>query len=369
MFVDKAKGKLAFGAMRLPEKDGKPDIEMTKQMVDYFMANGFNYFDTARVYHQGLSEVALREALTKRYPRESYVFVNKLSNLWKKEEDIIPLFESQLEACGLEYFDIYLLHAQTAKVWPKYRDNHAYDIAFELKRQGKIRHVGFSFHDSPELLREILATYPEIECVQIQFNYLDYESEGVRARKCYEVCREFNKPILVMEPVKGGTLVKLPEEAMKALDDLHNGSPASYAIRYCASFEGIEMVLSGMSNMEQLVDNISYMKDFKPLEKREYEAIEKVVKIVNSKIVVPCTGCRYCVDGCPKRIDIPRLFDTMNQDEMFPSNWNAPFYYSILTNGRGKASDCIKCGKCEASCPQHLPIREYLQKVADKFEK
>lgn len=358
-----------FGCMRLPMKGEDVDIEETCRMVDEFLASGFNYFDTAHGYIQGKSETALKTCLTSRYPRDRYLLTNKLTSFFKKEEDIRPLFESQLEACGVDYFDLYLMHAQGKENYPLFKACRAYETAFELKKEGKVKHVGISFHDRAEVLEEILTDYPEIEVVQIQFNYLDYEDPAVQSRACYEVCRKFNKPVIVMEPVKGGSLVNLPEDAKAVLDELHGGSPASYAIRFAAGFPGMMMVLSGMSNLEQMKDNLSYMKDFQPLKENELEAIKKVQEIFKSLNLIPCTACRYCTDGCPKHISIPDLFATMNIKQLY-HDWNADYYYNVVhtTQGR-KASDCIKCGKCEKACPQHLPIRKLLEDVAAEFEK
>ena len=247
-------------------------------------------------------------------------------------------------------------------------ENNLSETAFSLKEEGKVRHVGISFHDRAEVLEQILTEYPQIEVVQIQLNYLDFDDPAVQSRKCYEVCRKFGKPVIVMEPVKGGNLVKLPEEAKTVLDQLHGGSPASYAIRFAASFPGIAMVLSGMSNMEQMQDNISFMKDFKPLNEEEMEAVKKVQQIFREKDLIPCTACGYCTEGCPKHIAIPDLFAVMNA-RMLDHDRNADDYNEVHTSEGRKASDCIKCGKCEKACPQHLPIRELLVSVAKEFEK
>ena len=358
-----------FGCMRLPMNGDEVDYPHFSKMVDTFLEEGFNYFDTAHGYLEGKSEIAIRECLVKRYPREKYILTNKLSNdFFKKEEDIRPFFESQLEACGVEYFDYYLMHAQNAEFYEKYKACRAYEIAQELKAEGKVRHVGLSFHDEASVLDMILTEHPEIEVVQIQFNYVDYEDAGIQGRLCYEVCRKHHKPIIVMEPVKGGNLINLPDEAKKIFDELQGGSYASYAIRYAASFEGIFMVLSGMSNMEQMEDNLSYMKEFQPLSAEEFAAIDKVCEIFRGMKVIPCTACRYCTDGCPKKISIPDLFACVNGEEVY-KNWNGGWYYMVYTQNAGKASDCIKCGKCEKACPQHLPIRELLEQVADRFEK
>lgn len=363
------KHNFGFGCMRLPMDGKKVDYAEFTKMVDYYMSEGFNYFDTAMVYLEGQSETAIRDCIAKRYPRESFVLTDKLStHLFKTEEEIRPLFQRQLEACGVDYFDFYLMHAQSKDIFEKYKRCRAYEQAFELKAEGKIKHVGLSFHDTAEVLEEILNEYPQVEVVQIQLNYVDYEDPSVQARKCYEVCCKHNKPVIVMEPVRGGNLVNLPEEAKEVLDSLGGGSAASYAIRFAAGFEGIFMVLSGMSDMRQMEDNLSYMKNFKPLDDREKEAIKKVCDIFHSKHLIPCTACRYCVDGCPKHIPIPNLFSLMNTKQLY-KDWNADYYYSeVYTKNGGKASECIKCGKCEKACPQHLHIRELLEKVAETFE-
>ena len=253
--MEKIKKNFGFGCMRLPMKDGEVDREETSRMVDTFLGNGFNYFDTAHGYLDGKSELALKDCLTGRYPRDRYLLTNKLTNsFFQKQEDIRPFLESQLEACGVAYFDFYLMHAQNAEVFKYFKECRAYETAFEMKAEGKIRHVGLSFHDRPEVLEQILTEYPQIEIVQIQFNYVDYDNPTVQSRACYEVCRKFGKPVIVMEPVKGGNLVNLPEKAAEILRELHGGSLASYAIRFAAGFPGIMMVLSGMSNLAQMQD-------------------------------------------------------------------------------------------------------------------
>ena len=368
--MEKVKKNFGFGCMRLPMNGDQVDIAETTRMVDEFLAQGFNYFDTAHGYIGGKSELALKECLTSRYPREAYSLTDKLTDSYfKTEADIRPFFESQLEACGVDYFDFYLMHAQNADNFKKFKACRAYETAFALKAEGRIRHVGLSFHDRAEVLDQILTEYPQIEVVQIQFNYLDYDDIAVQSRKCYEVCRKHGKPVLVMEPVKGGSLVNLPEEAKKVLDDLHGGSPASYAIRFAAGFPGMMMVLSGMSNMEQMKDNLSYMRDFKPLNETELAAVNKVQEIFHKMNMIPCTACRYCVEGCPKQISIPDLFAIMNIKQLH-HDWNADYYYEEVHTAPGRrASDCLKCGKCEKICPQHLPIRKLLEEVAKEFDK
>ena len=368
--MDRIQKNFGFGFMRLPMAGEEVDIPQTTKMVDAFLEAGFNYFDTAHGYLQGKSERALKTCLTSRYPREKYILTNKLTaNFFQTEEDIRPFFESQLEACGVDYFDFYLMHAQGAGNYPHFQACHAYEVAQRLKAEGKVRHVGISFHDSAEMLETILTDHPEVEVVQIQFNYLDYEDPAVQSRRCYEVCRKHGKPVIVMEPVKGGNLVNLPEEARAVLDALHGGSPASYAIRFAAGFPGMWMVLSGMSTLQQVEDNLAFMKDFQPLNETEMAAVEKVRAIFHSKDLIPCTACRYCTDGCPQHIAIPDIFAARNAKELH-KDWNADYYYHNVCTAPGRrASDCLQCGKCEKVCPQHLPIRELLQEAAGVFEK
>ncbi len=368
--MDRIKKNFGFGCMRLPMNGEEVDIEQTKRMVDTFLDRGFNYFDTAHGYIQGKSETALKVALTSRYPREKYILTDKLTDcFFKTQADIRPFFESQLEACGVDYFDFYLMHAQNETSFAHFKACRAYETAFQLKAEGKVRHVGISFHDRAEVLEQILTEYPQVEAVQIQFNYVDYEDLAIQSRRCYEVCRKLGKPVIVMEPVKGGSLVNLPEEAEKVLEDLHGGSPASYAIRFAAGFPGIRMVLSGMSDMEQMLDNTSFMADFQPLNEKEMAAIRKVREIFRTKDMIPCTACRYCIDGCPQHISIPDLFAVMNTKQIH-KNWDADRCYSEVHTATGRrASDCLECGKCEKACPQHLPIRQLLKDVAKAFEK
>ena len=368
--MDGVKKNFGFGCMRLPMVNGEVDIEEMNKMVDAFLENGFNYFDTAHGYLQGKSEKALKTSLADRYERSRFILTNKLTNFFfKKEEEIRPFFEQQLKDCGVEYFDYYLMHAQGADNFRFFKNCKAYETAFALKAEGKIKHVGISFHDKADVLEQILTEYPQIEVVQIQFNYVDYDDPAVESRKCYEICRKYGKPVIVMEPVKGGNLVNLPQSAKDIFNKLGENSPASYAIRFAAGFEGIDMVLSGMSSYEQMADNISYMKEFQPLNDNEMEAVRKVQEIFKSMNLIPCTACRYCEAGCPKKIAIPDLFAVMNTKQIY-HDWNADYYYNNVHTSQGrKASDCMKCGKCEKACPQHLEIRRLLEDVAKEFEK
>ena len=368
-FFPEIHGNFGFGCMRLPLIGEEVDLPHFTRMVDRFLEQGFNYFDTAHGYLGGRSEIALREGLTSRYPRDRYILTNKLTgNYFQTEADIRPFFQQQLEACGVEYFDFYLMHAQGRNNYPHFRECKAYETAFQLKAEGKVRHVGISFHDSPEMLEQILTDYPEIEIVQIQFNYLDYENPNVQSRAVYEVLERHNKPVLIMEPVKGGTLVNLPADAQAVFDALQGGSNASYAVRFAAGFPNICVVLSGMSTLEQMEDNSSFMKDFLPLSEEEQAAVKKVRDIYMEQNSIPCTACRYCVEGCPKKILIPDLFHAMNMKKVF-RDWGQGRRYAELTKENGKASDCIRCGRCERICPQHLPVRELLTQVAEVFEK
>lgn len=367
---DKVNSNFGFGLMRLPMNGKEIDFDETQKMVDAFMKSGHNYFDTAHGYLNGKSEIALRKCVVEKYPRESYTITNKLSsNFFNTKEDIYKIFYEQLEICGVDYFDFYLMHSQSKSNYEQYQRCQAYEVAQELKKLGKIKHVGFSFHDDAKMLEKIINDHPEIELVQIQLNYVDYNDAGIQSKLCLEVCNKYHKPVVIMEPVKGGNLVNLPEEADKLLRELNNGSNASYAIRFAASQDGVFMVLSGMSNEEQMNDNLSFMTNFVPLSKDEYSTIDKVCQIFNNQYLIQCTKCGYCLDGCPKKILIPSLFADMNAKKTY-KDWNSSFYYNTVhTKENGKASDCIKCGKCEKICPQHLEIRKLLEQVAEEFEK
>ncbi len=361
--------KFGFGCMRLPMKNGEVDYEQFNLMIDTYMDAGFNYFDTAHGYINGKSELALKDCLVARYPRDSFILTDKLTvSYFNSEEAIRPFFMQQLKDTGVEYFDYYLMHAQDRHNYEHFKKHRAYEIAQELKSEGKIKHVGISFHDTSDVLDMILTEHPEIEIVQIQFNYMDINNPSVQSKKAYDICRKHGKPILIMEPIKGGGLVNLPETAKAVFDKLDpNASYASYALRFAASFEGVYKVLSGMSTIEQMNDNISFMKDFKPFTDEEHEAVVKVREILESLDRIDCTACRYCVDGCPMNISIPDLFGCYNDKKVF-NDWNSSYYYGVHTKGKGNASDCIECGQCENICPQKLPIIKLLKDVAATFE-
>lgn len=363
------KKNLGFGAMRLPMKGEEVNLEEMKKMVDLFMERGFNYFDTAHGYVAQKSEPALRETLTSRYPRESYILTNKLStHFFNKQEDIIPLFESQLAAAGVDYFDFYLMHAQDKNIYDKFKRTNAYETAYSLKEQGKIKHFGISFHDTADVLDQILTEHPEIEVVQIQLNYVDYDDPSVESRKVYEVAEKHGKPVIVMEPIKGGSLLRLPEKAQRIVNHLDNTDNAALALRFAADHDNVMMVLSGMNSLEDMDQNTRTFEIPEPLTKQEKEAISQIVDIFRDQHLIGCTACRYCMEECPKQIHIPDLFSLLNAKNTF-NNWNTDYYYNNIHTGQGtKASDCLKCGKCERICPQHLPIRDLLQDVAAEFE-
>jgi len=361
--------KLGFGLMRLPHKGPFTDIEQVKKMVDLFLDAGFTYFDTAFVYPG--SEAAIKKALVDRYPRDRYQLCTKINAflLAPTEKAAKNQFYTSLERTGAGFFDYYLLHAFMENNYRKYDKYHLWDFVKEQKEKGLIKHFGFSFHAGPKLLDQILTDHPEVDFVQLQINYADWENPSVASRANYEVARKHGKSITVMEPVKGGSLAKPPKEIQKMFKEYHpDMSYASWAIRFVASLDGIITVLSGMSNIEQMKDNISFMKDFQPLNEDEQKIVQQAQRILGHSATIPCTGCRYCVDGCPKKIVIPEVFAAMNKKIGNGLAAEAEAAYEEAVSAGGRASDCIGCKKCEQACPQHLPVTEHLKQAVRMFE-
>lgn len=364
--------KLGFGLMRLPKKDGKIDIETSSRMVDECLKNGFYYFDTAYVYDGGDSECAVKQLLTSRYPREQFCLATKLPS-WEMKcaEDRDRLFRIQMERTGAEYFDFYLLHAISRENIETYEKFNCFAWLQEKKASGLIRHAGFSFHDTPELLDELLTKHPEVEFVQLQINYADWENEKVQSRGIYEIARKHNKPVIVMEPVKGGNLAILREDVGSGLKTARpDASYASWALRFVASHEGLLTVLSGMSSEEQMQDNIATMKNFEPLSEEEYRLVDQVTEKLNRIATVACTGCSYCVEGCPQEIRIPDMIKYLNTCKVYGYNDAVGRNFGMtVKEGSGKPSDCVQCGQCESVCPQHLSIIGIMEDAAKELER
>ena len=369
--------KLGLGLMRLPlaDKNDSKSVDIPKvcEMVDAFIANGFTYFDTAWMYHGGVSEDIVKETITKRHARDTFTVTSKLPDYkMKSYEDRDIVFGEQLRKTGLDYFDYYLLHNVNSKSINIFEKYDCFGWIEEKKKAGLAKKIGFSFHDGPEFLDYVLTKYHFFDVVQLQINYLDWES-AVQSRACYEVATRHGKPVIVMEPVKGGTLANVPSAAEELFKSYApDMSVPSWAIRFAASLDNVMTVLSGMSNMEQLCDNMSYMSDFKPLTSEALEVVQKVTDVIKSENAIPCTGCEYCTVNCPQNIAIPKYFALYNADlgEYKKKPWTVETaYYNRLNLRFGKASDCIGCGQCESMCPQHLPIIEHLKEVASHFEK
>lgn len=360
--------RLGFGAMRLPLLDANDKTSINQEelnrMVDAFMEAGFTYFDTAYLYHDEMSEPALKKALVDRYPRESYILADKMPTIIvKAPEDYERFFKNQLERTGAGYFDYYLMHNMGKERYAKTKEFGGFEFAMRMKEEGKIKKFGFSFHDDRETLERILKEHPEVDFVQLQINYLDWDNDVIQSRKCYETAVRYGKPVVVMEPVKGGMLANLPEQALdliKAHD--RQASPASYALRFAASLENVMMVLSGMSTLEQVEENVCVMNDPKPFTEEERELLKKVTETLEQSIEIPCTSCGYCMEVCPKNIAIPGLFGLYNNYRT-TGNFSG-MYYNRIVYDKGKASDCISCHLCEKNCPQHIEIPEQLKKVA-----
>ena len=372
MTIDAAKmPKLGFGLMRLPEKDGAINYDEVCKMVDKYMSAGLNYFDTAYVYHGGRSEVAARECVVKRYPRDSFYLATKLP-AWelKTEEDRDRIFDIQRERAGVDYFDYYLLHSiEEGGNYNTYERLNCFEWGVKKREEGKIKHFGFSFHGSPALLEKLLDDHPEVEFVQIQLNYADWDNPVIASGKLYEILHERNIPIIVMEPVKGGTLASPVPEIIGLFNAERPGaSAASWALRFVGSLPGVMTILSGMSNDAQMTDNISTFTDFEPLSEKEKEVIEKAKDIMLGKPTIGCTSCRYCCDGCPQGIKIPDVFSLVNAVRVYGNDWRAKNFYNSHIAPVSRAGDCIACGQCEGVCPQHLPIIELLKAASEQFD-
>lgn len=366
MLFEKVKKNFGFGFMRLPMIENDVDYNQVNQMVDVFMEAGFNYFDTAKVYLDGKSEIAIRECVAKRYPRESFVLADKLSPwIYNSEEDIRPLFESQLDSCGVDYFDVYIFHCMDRDLYQKNLRCNSFEVVKQLKEEGKIKHIAMSFHDTADVLDKILSEQPMIEFVQIQFNYLDYDDVGIQSKACYDTCLKHGKKVIVMEPVKGGNLVNLPKEAKALLKEYSTDSEASFAIRFAASFPGVKMVLSGMGSMDMVKENVSFMKEFVPFSKQEQKLSEDLRELIRTVRQIPCTGCRYCVDKCPQKIAIPDVFSVYNKHLAAESVWADT--KAILQEQFLNVKDCIGCGVCEGHCPQNINIKETMKLLGESI--
>mgnify|MGYP005798269015 CR=1 FL=1 len=365
-----------FGCMRLPvlqaDQPDSFDYEKIEQLFDAFLKKGFTYFDTAYTYHGYHAEEAVRKALTERYPRDSFRLATKMPlRDFRDADDMERIFSQQLEHCGVEYFDYYLLHNMGTNVYEKCKKYDAFGFVERKRAEGKIRQIGMSFHDTPELLDEILAQYGGmLDFIQLQINYMDWEQPNVQSRRCLEIAHRYGKPVTVMEPCKGGTLVNLPQEADELLKQARSDkSNASWAMRFAASQEGVTRVLSGMNTMEQIEDNGDTFLNFEPIAPQEQKIIDQVREIIEKNTPIPCTGCAYCTHGCPKNIAIPQYFALFNNVSRTTGSFSSQAaYYNNISLNYGKASDCIGCGQCEKACPQHLPIRQFLKEVAEKFE-
>ena len=363
--------KIGFGLMRLPETDDGIDIDKVSQMADMYMAAGFNYFDTAYVYHSGNSEKIVKKAIVERFPRESFTIATKLPAWFIHSfEDRDKVFEEQLDRCGVDYFDFYLLHSlEDGNNYDTYEKFDCFNWGIQKREEGKIKHFGFSFHGTPELLVQVLDKHPEIEFVQIQLNYADWDNKIVHSGELYEILRDRNIPMIIMEPAKGGKLANLDDECKEILQGIRpDKSTASWAFRFVGSLPGIATILSGMSTPEQMQDNLDTFTNFEPLSDEELKAIDKVKEVMNRVELAGCTACKYCVEGCPMGISIPDVISAINTKRQFPGDMRPQFFYNGLVDRFSHASDCIACGQCEGVCPQHLPIITLMQEAVEKFE-
>lgn len=359
---DKVKGKLGLGCMRLQMADGEIDKAEFCRMIDLFIASGFNYFDTAHTYIDGKSELAIKECIASRYAREDFVLADKISYwCFEKEEDILPLFEKQLERCGVDYFDFYLFHCINHESYEKHKRCNTFEIVKKLKAEGKIKHIAMSFHDTADFLDMVLTEQPYMEAVQLQLNYLDYDDPTVQSKACYDVAVKHGKKVIVMEPARGGALANLPREAEDVISKLGGGSAASHALRFVASHPEVFMVLSGMGNTEMMQDNINTFKNFVPIKESDMEVYASAREIIRKTKQIPCTKCNYCADVCPSDVPISEVFSVFN--ELAGAKISRDEARGKLEGHREKLSACVKCGKCEGNCPQSIDIRERLSKI------
>lgn len=371
-FLPESTKKLGFGLMRLPVLNGDEHIDLAQvnRMVDYFLEQGFTYFDTAYPYHMGFSERAVKSALVERHPRESFLLADKMPIFRiSAPEDASATFQEQLEKTGAGYFDFYLLHAMGAERMKTVRECKVWEYLLGEKKRGRIRRLGFSFHDTPEVLDSILTELPEAEFVQLQINYADWEDKGVQSRRCYELAEKYDKPVIVMEPIRGGSLASEKAVFASLLKEADpKASLASWALRYAAGLPHVAMVLSGMSTLEQLQQNVALFNTMEPLSEREQALLVKAADMLRAAGTVPCTGCKYCVEGCPAQINIPAILGLLNEYARFGSLEGAKRSYGFRTRGKGLASACVNCGQCLNACPQHIESATYMEKAAGLFE-
>ena len=366
-----------FGCMRLPllDKNDKTsfDYKLIEEMFDVYLSRGYTYFDTAYVYHNYEGEKAIKKALVDRHNRKAFEIATKLPlRDFNTKEEMDILFNEQLSNLGVTYFDYYLLHNMGSNVYKKCDELDAFGFVYNKKKLGKVKHVGMSFHDTPELLDEILTKHGDkIDFVQLQINYLDWNSSTVQSRECLDICLKHMKPVTVMEPCKGGTLVNVSDDVKKLFKDYnYNASIASWAFRFCLSKQGVARVLSGMNSMEQLLDNLDTIDNFTRLNEEEYKVLDKAVDLLNNNIVIPCTGCSYCTKGCPINMPIPSYFALYNQKKALTGEFSSQFsYYNNMINASfPRANECLNCGQCENACPQHIEIRKLLKDVSEEFD-